>query len=190
MGGAVLAVAGFVSSQIAASKAKKARKKQEKEEKKARRVEQAIASRENQRRRRQAVREARIKRADIISAGGNQGVLGSSGVRGGAGSVVSQGAEGVTNIDQLESMFERRNIFLEHAADFASDAQRAEELGATRAALIGAAGSIAQSSGVFSNNPSTTTTVKQNVAQSGVFVPRNPKSVFGGGPIHKTGIGR
>ena len=70
-----------------------------KEAERAAEFQNAQAEVENRRRRIATIREGRIKRAQIIASGENQGVSGSTGVLGGAGSVQSQTATNVGTFD-------------------------------------------------------------------------------------------
>lgn len=117
---AISAVLGAVGQ----VKQNKAQRKQEKAQEKARGVEQARARRENQRLRRQQLRQQRIQRGEIIASGAGGNVLGSSGVQGGAGSVVSQAQSNISDIGVDEGFTMARNNFLDEGNKAMSSANR------------------------------------------------------------------
>jgi len=73
----------------------------------------------------QLVREARIKRSAAVANATIQGAQGS--VVGGFGSIISQGNSGLQYINQMMTMTDQQNIFLNRASQFALQARKAGE---------------------------------------------------------------
>ena len=73
----------------------------------------------------QLVREARIKRSAAVANATIQGAKGS--VVGGFGSIISQGNSGLQYINQMMTMTDQQNIFLNRASQFALQARKAGE---------------------------------------------------------------
>jgi hypothetical protein len=88
-----------------------------------------------------ALREARIKRAQIATAGATQGVSQSSGVVGGMGSATSQGYANVGFVNSMENLTGAANKYMQQAGDYQRSA-------AMFGSLSNAAGTIFNSDAV------------------------------------------
>ena len=76
------------------------------------------------------VREARIRRAQVISAGTNSGLgLGTSGIGGAVGSISSQEGSNIGYINQQQTFADQASTALQSAADYQVQAQRWQMIG-------------------------------------------------------------
>jgi len=73
--------------------------------------------------RRDAIRQARLAHASSINSGANTGTIGSSGVQGGAGSILSQGASNVSFLDESGRIADMASEQLGKARMYTSRAQ-------------------------------------------------------------------
>lgn len=99
---AIIGGVGLALNVFGQQKAKKQQKKAAKEAKRQAQLQNAQQEVENRRRRVESIREARIKRASIISAGETAGAGGSTAVAGGAGAVASTAASNIGNFSVQE----------------------------------------------------------------------------------------
>lgn len=173
--GAISLIAGVASQRKQARLAKKSERAQEK----AGQVEQERARIENARRRRQQIRDARIQRGEIIAGSAGMNTLQSSGAQGGAGSVLSQAAGNIADINRSEGLSERRNMFLQEAADAQSDSNRLAANSSMFQSALSVGGSIFRQLPRNVNIPTIQGTTNTNVSQSGVFKPFNPTGQAG-----------
>jgi hypothetical protein len=133
--GAVASVAGTIQSGKASKKAAAARQRSLEAQRK-------IAEVKNARERRNAVREARIKRAQALSVGTQQGAGGSSGLTGATSSIGSQLGSGLSFLDTSKSLSNEANIFSQASAGYSSEAN-------TWAGIAGLGSTIFDISGKF-----------------------------------------
>jgi hypothetical protein len=113
--GLALTAFGTVSSFMQQQKAAEAQKK-------ALAVQSAMDQLKQQREARQAMREARIKRASIVQAGANQSATASSAVQGGAASVQSQLSGTLSFLDQMGQMAKQATGYQQAAVDAGASA--------------------------------------------------------------------
>ena len=111
------------------------------------------ASVEAQRARIAQVREARIRRGQVISAGANAGMgAASSGIGGAVGSIASQMGENIGNIGQQQTFAEETSAALQTSADQQVKAQRWQQIGAFSQSIFKQAGGFTT---IFGGNTST-----------------------------------
>lgn len=85
---------------------------------------------EAQRARIQQVREARIRRAQVLSSGVNAGLgTGTSGIGGAVGSIASQMGENIGSINQQQTFAEQTSTALQQSADYQVKAQKWQMIG-------------------------------------------------------------
>lgn len=190
--GLVISAISAVSTIVAQKKQSKATKKAEEAQRKQKQVDAKIASRENARQRRQAVREARIQRGQVIAGGANQGVLGSSGVQGGASSITSQAGGNIAAINATEGLSARRNMFADAEASAISDFNRAGANNSMFQSALSVGSSVASSFPSFSGTQPINSPPQNNVSQSGFnTAPQSFSGVAGqSSPINQTNFGR
>ena len=111
--GLLLSAIGTIGSLTQQKKAASAQKKAVAEQRAMDRLKQ-------QREVRQAIREARIKRASIEQSGANVGATETSAVAGGAGSITSQLSSVTSFLDQQGRMADRATAYMQKAADATS----------------------------------------------------------------------
>lgn len=99
------------------------------------------ASVEAQRARIQQVREARIRRAQVLSAGTNAGLgMGTSGIGGAVGSIASQMGENIGSINQQQTFADQTSAALQQAADYQVKAQKWQTIGNFSQSIFNQAG--------------------------------------------------
>ncbi len=103
-------------------KANKANKRARKEQQKADKLRSQKSAVEQ-------IRQAQIARASIVQSGENQGVGGSSGVLGGAGSVSAQAAGNLGFANQVFALQQSQNRLMESAYSHQSNAQLGQAIG-------------------------------------------------------------
>lgn len=81
-----------------------------------------MADIENARQRREAVRQARIARASVISQGEAQGVSGSTGIAGGVAGVQQQMGYNLSFLDQMQDANTQAAVFGQKAANYGAQA--------------------------------------------------------------------
>lgn len=81
-----------------------------------------MADIENARQRREAVRQARIARASVISQGEAQGVSGSTGIAGGVAGIQQQMGYNLSFLDQMQDANTQAAVFGQKAADYGAQA--------------------------------------------------------------------
>lgn len=116
------------------------KKKADAAQAKAMNEQRAIERLKQQREVRQAMREARIKRATIAQGGESLGATGSSAVTGGVGSVTSQLASVTSFLDQQGAMADKGANYLAQAAKFTASSN-------TWGAAASAGGTIFENAG-------------------------------------------
>lgn len=109
-------------------------------------IQQRMADMKAARERRDAVRQARIARAEIEQLGASTGTSGSSGVAGGVGSVQSQLGYNLSFLDNMQSMSGQASIFAQKQITAETNAQTASSIAST---AWGSGGSTAAST-IFS----------------------------------------
>lgn len=96
---------------------------------------------EAQRARIQQVREARIRRAQVLSSGVNAGLgTGTSGIGGAVGSIASQMGENIGSINQQQTFAEQTSTALQQAADYQVKAQKWQMIGNFSQSIFNQAG--------------------------------------------------
>jgi hypothetical protein len=126
----------------------KASSKARKQEKAARSLKMDADRLAQQREIRQAMREQRIKQAQILQAGANQGVTGSSGVTGGVASTGSQLAGNVNFINQQGAYNQAISGALQRASSASGRAANWSALAGLGSSAFSAAGGF----GAFDKN--------------------------------------
>lgn len=105
---------------------------------------------EAQRARIQQVREARIRRAQVLSAGTNAGLgTGTSGIGGAVGSISTQMAENIGTIGQQENFAQETSAALQVAADKQVTAQKWQMIGGFSQSIFNTAVSVGTKKGIF-----------------------------------------
>ena len=137
-----LLAGGLAVSALGAGAGILGEKEAAKEGERARELGNAQSELENRRRRIATIREGRIKRAQVISAGANQGAGESTGVLGGAGSVTSQTASALGN-------FTAQQGASKGAAQAGNRAAQATQRAGTAQAIGGVGGDIFTSQGGY-----------------------------------------
>lgn len=152
---AVVAVGAAVGSTVMQMNAAKQQKKASKQafaaQQEQNRIEQARANVNANRERLQQVREARIRRASIISSAGNAGVAsaGTSGVSGATSSVQSQLGQNLGTLGQMQSFGEQLSQANQRQAQAQSDYETAGAKGQMWQSIFGAVGQVAGVAGSF-----------------------------------------
>ena len=90
-----------------------------------------MADIENARQRREAVRQARIARASVISQGEAQGVSGSTGIAGGVAGVQQQMGYNLSFLDQMQDANTQAAVFGQKAADYGAQAKMFGQIAST-----------------------------------------------------------
>jgi chromatin segregation and condensation protein Rec8/ScpA/Scc1 (kleisin family) len=142
MGLETIAVAGLVLSGVSTVANMKASKDQSSAQKKAAAYQRRMDELRQNRERRQAIREQRIKTAQVIQAGANQGAQTSSAVQGGAGSLQSQLS---SNLSFLDNMATNANLASRANQQALNAGARAQTWGA----MAGLGGTIFSQAGGF-----------------------------------------
>jgi hypothetical protein len=147
---AVAAIGATVGSTVmqmsAAKKQKKAVQRQVAAQEDQNRIERAKAAVMNQRERVQQVREARIRRAQVISGASNAGVGvtgGSSGVQGATGAVQSNLGYNLGTLGSMSSFAEQLSAANQREADAQADFFNAGAKGQMWQSIFGAVGQVA-----------------------------------------------
>lgn len=142
MGLEFAAYASLAVSAASAYKQHESSQEAAREQKKAQKLSQKRADIKAARARYQAIREARIKRAEATVQAEAGGVMDSSGFAGGVGSARTQIAAGVGESLQLQGLAGKESAALQSAADAQSQA-------ATWGAIGGVSGSIFDAAGGY-----------------------------------------
>jgi len=90
-----------------------------------------MADIENARQRREAVRQARIARASVISQGEAQGVSSSTGIAGGVAGVQQQMGYNLSFLDQMQDANTQAAVFGQKAADYGAQANMFGQIAST-----------------------------------------------------------
>lgn len=135
IGGLVLSGVSTVAGMSAQSDSARAQRRAQEYQ---RRMDELRQNRE----RRQAIREQRIKTAQVIQAGANQGAVTSSAVQGGSGSLQSQLS---SNLSFLDSMGRNANLASQANQQALNASSRAQNFGA----MAGLGGTIFSAAGGF-----------------------------------------
>lgn len=98
--GLALGAAGAIGQYASSRQQQRAQERMARLQEQQNELAQRRAMLEAARKRRALIRQTQIARADALSAGANQGALGSSGVEGGMASVAGQGAFNVSGVNQ------------------------------------------------------------------------------------------
>jgi len=161
------ASAGFsVKSQLdAAAKQKKARKRQLAAQKEAERIKQVRADVESRKERRKQLREARIRKAQIISsnvlAGAGEGTTTTAGA---LGSINTNVGRGVGQINEARGFGEALSQQAGLVADEETKIQNAQSKNAINQSIAGAVDStVSAGSNIFERFGGTTTTAGGNI---------------------------
>ena len=112
---AAVTVVGTAASIYSSQKQASAQKKQIE-------AQRRMADIENARQRREAVRQARIARASVISQGEAQGVSGSTGIAGGVAGVQQQMGYNLSFLDQMQDANTQAAVFGQKAANYGAQA--------------------------------------------------------------------
>ena len=105
-------------------------------------MQQRIADVKAQRERTRLIAETRRKRATLANQAELSGVGGSTGAIAGQSGLQSQAASGLSFLDQVQSLGQQSNIFLNQAAG-------AQSRAATSSAIAGVAGQFATATGAY-----------------------------------------
>lgn len=146
------AVGSTVMGISAANKQKKAMSRAADAQREQNRIEAAKQAVLNQRERVQQVREARIRRAQVISSAGNAGVGitgGSSGVTGATSSIQSNLGHNLGTLGSMSSFAEQMSLANQKEADAQSDFFNAGAKGQMWQSIFGAVGQVAGAVGSF-----------------------------------------
>lgn len=87
-------------------------------------VEQNVANLKAERQKKEQIRRARSERGEVLNIGATRGVSQSSGVQGGAGSVMSQLGGNLSYMDRQQGMANQASIFSQRASAFQSQANQ------------------------------------------------------------------
>jgi len=137
----VTAGVGAAATVYSANKTAKATKQAAEAQRDASAAQGRSASVEAQRARIAQVREARIRRGAVISAGANAGFgAASSGIGGAVGSIASQMGENIGNIGQQQTFAQETGDALQWAADQQVKAARWQQIGAFSQSIFKQAG--------------------------------------------------
>lgn len=121
--GTILAVASFVSGEVARADAKDAQNKARGEQEKIQGEQRAQNAAQAAQERRQQVREERVRRARILQSAEGTGVEGSSGEFGAIGALSTNLSSNVgSNLGRIAAS-DRTSTYAQNAANFAGDAQ-------------------------------------------------------------------
>ena len=151
--GVAASVAGTVTSMQAAAKQRKAMERQTAAQYEQQRIEQARANVMAQRERVQQVREARIRRGNIIASAGNAGVGmqgRTSSLTGATSSVQAQLGQNLGTLGQMQSFGQQLSAANQREANAVSDFYTAGAQGAMWQKVFGAIGKVADTAGSFS----------------------------------------
>ena len=108
-----------------------------KQTKKANRLDERRAKLQATRSAVESIRKSQVARAQIVQAGENQGVGGSSAVSGGVASIASSTAGNIGFADQLFKLQQSSSRLRQSAADFSSNSQAIGQLGGMAANFSG-----------------------------------------------------
>lgn len=140
------AVGSTVMGISAANKQKKAMSHMYEANQEAARIERARHAVMAQRDRVQQVREARIRRAQVISSAGNAGLSlagGSSGISGATSSIQSQMGNNLGTLGSMSSFAQQLSLANQRSADAQSDYYKAGAQGQMWQSIFGAVGQVA-----------------------------------------------
>lgn len=90
----------------------------------------------------ESIRKAQVARAQILQAGENQGVGGSSAVAGGVASIASSTAGNLGFADQLFKLQQSSRRLRQSAADFSGNSQSITQVGNFAASLVGGTANV------------------------------------------------
>lgn len=90
-----------------------------------------MADIENARQRREAIRQARIARASVISQGEAQGVSGSTGIAGSVAGIQQQMGYNLSFLDQMQAANTQAAVFGQKAADYGAQANMFGQIAST-----------------------------------------------------------
>jgi len=145
-------IGSTIMGMSAANKQKKAMSQMYEANQEAARIERARHAVMAQRDRVQQVREARIRRAQVISGAGNAGVGvtgGSSGVSGATSSIQSQMGNNLGTLGTMSSFAQQLSLANQRSADAQSDYYKAGAQGQMWQSIFGAVGQVAGGVGDF-----------------------------------------
>jgi len=144
------AVIGAGATVYSANKQAGATKKAAQAQQEASAAQGRSASVEAQRARIAQVREARIRRGQVISAGANAGMgATSSGIGGAVGSIASQMGENIGNIGQQQTFAQETGVALQNAANQEVKAARWQQIGQFSQSIFNTAVSVGTKKGIF-----------------------------------------
>jgi hypothetical protein len=127
---AVVAAVGAASTVYSAQQQSKAAKNAANAQREATAAQGRSASVEAQRARIAQIREARIRRAQVLSSGTNSGLgFGTSGLGGAVGSISTQMAENIGTINQQQTFAQETSAALQKATDYNVEAQKWQMIG-------------------------------------------------------------
>lgn len=150
--GVAAGIGGAVMQAKAAKQQKKAMQRSQDAQLEQNRIEQARANVQAQRERVQQVREARIRRASVISSAGNAGVgvgTGTSGLSGATSSIQSQLGQNLGTLGQMQSFGEQLSVANQKEAQAQSDYITAGAQGQMWQSIFGAVGQVANTASSF-----------------------------------------
>jgi len=143
---AISAGAAVYSGQQQAKATKKAAQAQQE----ASAAQSRSAAVESQRARIQQVREARIRRGQVISAGTAAGLgMGTSGLGGAIGSISTQMAENIGTIGQQQTFAQETGTALQESANQQVKAQRWQQIGQFSQSIFNTSVSVGTKKGIF-----------------------------------------
>lgn len=138
---AIAAVAALGATVYSGQQQAKATKQSAAAQREATAAQGRASSVEAQRARIQQVREARIRRAQVLSSGTNAGLgTGTSGIGGAVGSISTQMAENIGTIGQQENFAQETSAALQVAADKQVTAQKWQMIGGFSQSIFNASG--------------------------------------------------
>lgn len=148
------AVASAVVGAYSAVEQRQSAKEAANEQRKAREAQQRAADVEAQRARVQQVREARIRRAQVLASAGNEGLgAGTAGVAGAVGSIGSQAASNIGNINVQQGFAQQASVATQRAADAELEGMEWQQIGNVSQSIFQATGGYTTIFGGNTNKP-------------------------------------
>jgi len=149
----IVAALGAAATVYSGSKQASATKKAAAAQQEASAAQGRSASVDAQRARIAQVREARIRKGQVISAGTSGGLgMGTSGLGGAVGSIASQMGENIGNINQQQTFAQETGAALQESANQQVKAQKWQQIGAFSQSIFQQAGGFTT---IFGGNTST-----------------------------------